>query len=58
MKLKIHPDAEEDLVQGFQFYEEKCPGLGGEFLQYLDNEIRRSPRRGAEAFPLCDLLHL
>ena len=38
--------AEADLVEAFDFYEEKVPGLGSEFVRSVDAEfarIKRSP---------------
>jgi hypothetical protein len=40
VKIKIHSDAEEDLLQGHDFYEDLCPGLGLEFLLHMDSEIQ------------------
>lgn len=41
MRIKIHSDAEEDLMAGHDFYEDRCPGLGMEFLVCLDSEIKK-----------------
>ena len=45
-QLIIRPEAELDLVEAFQWYEEQSPGLGGEFLRCIDASfdiIIRSP---------------
>ncbi len=42
----VSSQAEADLVEAFDFYEEKVPGLGSEFVRSVDAEfarIRRSP---------------
>jgi hypothetical protein len=41
MKLEVHPDAENDLADGWEFYEGMCPGLGDEFLDHLEGEMRQ-----------------
>jgi len=40
MKLQILPQARDDLIEGFHFYEDKEEGLGDYFLAclYSDNE--------------------
>ena len=39
MNIKILPAANEDLVNGYQFYEQQSPGLGGYFLDSLFSDI-------------------
>ena len=42
----VSSQAEADLVEAFDFYEGKVPGLGSEFVRSVDAEfarIRRSP---------------
>ena len=39
MKIRILPSAVEDLSEGFQFYENQKPGLGGYFLETLFSDI-------------------
>jgi hypothetical protein len=39
MRLEILDKAEDDLVDGFQFYDTQQPGLGAYFLQSLYSDI-------------------
>ena len=39
MNIRILPSAVEDLSNGFQFYENQKPGLGGYFLETLFSDI-------------------
>lgn len=39
MRVKILDAAEEDLVEGYRFYERKSPGLGTYFLDSLYSDI-------------------
>ena len=39
MKLKILPAANEDLINGYHFYEPQSPGLGSYFLDSLFSDI-------------------
>ena len=45
-RLAIRPEAEADIAEAFDWYEEQVLGLGSDFLLCLDavlNEIRRNP---------------
>ena len=47
-ELVIRPDAEADLTEAFDWYEQHVPGLGSEFLLSVDaifNSILRSPQQ-------------
>jgi hypothetical protein len=39
VKIKILPQAEQDLIDGFHFYEMQQTGLGGYFLDTLFSDI-------------------
>ena len=39
MKIQILPSAQEDLSEGFSFYEKQQPGLGAYFLDSLFADI-------------------
>ncbi len=39
MKIKILPSANEDLINGFYFYERQSAGLGSYFLDTLFSDI-------------------
>lgn len=39
MKIQILDEAQEDLIQGFRFYEGQEPGLGTYFLDCLFSDI-------------------
>ena len=39
MRIEILDDAKDDLVAGFQFYEEQSPGLGSYFLDSIFADI-------------------
>ena len=48
MRLIYHPDAEAELIESAQFYEERLPHLGGQFLDAFESaigEIQNSPRQ-------------
>ena len=48
MRVIHHPSAEAELIQAAQFYEERLPGLGAEFLDAVDlsiESILRAPNR-------------
>ena len=36
MRLIYHPEAEAELVDAAEYYEERLPGLGAEFLEAVD----------------------
>jgi plasmid stabilization system protein ParE len=45
LELIIHPEAEADIAEAFDWYETRVPGLGSEFLLVLDalfNSILRN----------------
>jgi toxin ParE1/3/4 len=45
-RLIVRPEAEAEMTDAFDWYEERVPGLGQEFLLCVDavfNSIRRSP---------------
>ncbi len=50
MKIKILDDAQEDLIQGFRFYEIREPGLGSYFLDCLFSDL--------DSHLLCPGIHL
>ena len=53
MRLLILSDAENDLLEAYEFYEVQQAGLGLEFLEQLDTEIlglRSSYKRHPRAF--------
>jgi plasmid stabilization system protein ParE len=37
MKLKFHPDITKDIKSSYQWYEEKSPGLGNEFINEIES---------------------
>ena len=39
MKIEILDEAQEDLIQGFHFYESREPGLGSYFIDCLFSDI-------------------
>ena len=44
----LHPESAEDILEAFNWYENKRPGLGNEFLLVLEagfETIRRNPER-------------
>lgn len=48
MRLIYHPDAEAELIEAAQFYEQRLSNLGGQFLETIENavrEIQNSPRQ-------------
>ena len=71
MRIEILDMAEDDLVEGYQFYEDSEPGIGAYFLKNLCADIdslklyagihrvvyRKYHRLLAKRFPLCRLLH-
>lgn len=48
LRLIIRPEAEEEMADAFDWYEERVPGLGSEFLLCVDatlNSILRHPQQ-------------
>jgi toxin ParE1/3/4 len=48
--IVIRPEAEADLAEAFAWYENRCPGLGSEFLLCVDaalNAMQRNPEMHA-----------
>jgi toxin ParE1/3/4 len=41
MKLRVDPGAEEEAQQAAQWYEDRRPGLGVEFLAAVDEAVQR-----------------
>jgi len=39
MRLIYHPEAEAELVDAAEYYEEQLPGLGAEFLEAVDAAV-------------------
>lgn len=39
MKIQILDEAQQDLIQGFRFYENREPGLGSYFLDSLFSDV-------------------
>jgi plasmid stabilization system protein ParE len=39
--LIVTPEAEADILDGFQSYEEKQPGLGSQFLDEIEQSLNR-----------------
>ena len=44
MKIVYHPDAEEELLDGVRFYQQRVPGLGERFLRQFDAAISKTLR--------------
>ena len=47
-RLIIRPEAEQEMADGFDWYEERVPGLGSDFLLCVDatlNSILRQPQQ-------------
>lgn len=48
MRLTYHPEAEAELIEAAQFYDERLPGLGRQFIDAIENAgatISRFPER-------------
>jgi plasmid stabilization system protein ParE len=48
MRLIYHPEAEAELIAAAQFYEDRVPALGAQFLEAIDaaaSVILQDPRR-------------
>ncbi len=54
MKIRIHEDAEQELLEAAQWYEHRRCGLGSEFLASAD-EILQRLRSGIGAAPQYEL---
>lgn len=39
LKIKVKPEAEEDITDAFLWYEEQSPGLGKRFLEDIDTKF-------------------
>ncbi|MEI9894395.1 MAG: hypothetical protein WDN28_11060 [Chthoniobacter sp.] len=64
MRLIYHPEAEAELVEAAQFYEQRIPTLGAQFLDAVDRAvgvIQEAPNRwsiiegGCQALPHATL---
>lgn len=49
--VTFRPEAEEDLISAFRWYEEQCKGLGLEFFQVVDSRVS-SIQGNPEAYPI------
>lgn len=69
MRIEILPEARDDLLAGFEFYERQVRGLGNYFRDSLDSDIESLAVRGGahgrvfwvlsqfeQTVPICDLL--
>ena len=45
MRLKLHPEAEEEIFQDAAWDDEQRAGLGDEFLQHVDRWVGVTPAR-------------
>ena len=53
MSLTIRPEAQEDISEAFDWYEDRTPGLGSEFLRSVRAclaQIERTPELFPESF--------
>ena len=39
MRIEILPEAQEDLIAGFRFYEHQAPGLGSYFRESILSDL-------------------
>ena len=54
MKLIVRPEAEGDVAEGFNWYEDQLPGLGADFLETIEQQLERilkNPRAYPEVYP-------
>jgi hypothetical protein len=68
VRIEILPEAQDDLLAGFRFYEAQARGLGSYFRESILEDVDSLAVRGGvhegfrvslqskQAFPLCDLL--
>ena len=56
MNIRILDEAQQDLIDGFRFYEKQAPGLGNYFLDSLFSDID-SLQIYAAIHPLCAGYH-
>lgn len=48
LRLIVRPEAEQEMEEAFEWYEERVPGLGSDFLLCVDatlNSIARQPQQ-------------
>lgn len=53
VRLRLAPEVTQDLAQGYDWYEQRRPGLGEEFLESVEtafDAIRRDPKSCPEVF--------
>jgi hypothetical protein len=58
--LVVAPEAESDIAEAYNWYEDRRAGLGEEFLTSVDacfEGIRRWPRSGGAGWPVNDRRH-
>ena len=57
MRIEILPEAREDLIAGFRFYERQAPGLGSYFRESILTDVDALAAHGgaAERFILGDV---
>ena len=57
MKIEILDEAQQDLIEGFHFYENRESGLGSYFLDCLFSDIADSVRRhSSDCFRLSPIV--
>ncbi len=59
VKIKLHPEAEEELLHGAAWYDTERPGLGDEFLEHVNrwfNVVLGSPNGWPRWFGTPDAL--
>jgi plasmid stabilization system protein ParE len=50
MRVIFHPEAHAEMIEQARYYEDKAEGLGGDFLDAVEETVRRvadSPKAGA-----------
>jgi len=53
MRLIYHPDAEAELIEAAQFYEQQVSTLGAQFPDAVDQAVRTIIDVGRWAFAFC-----
>jgi hypothetical protein len=55
LKLRVHPDAEQDRFVDAAWYDDRDPGLGDSFLKEVRSDGRRTALNGPTFAALFDL---
>jgi hypothetical protein len=56
VRIEILPEAREDLIAGFRFYEHQAPGLGGYFRESILSDVDALTVHGGVHAKVLDII--